>query len=485
MLRLLLVVILTFAPGLIRADTLGQQQAGAPALHLLKISAGPAGAERDGVFVLTEERAVFSRAEDKEVIVFFQWEGAPGPHKMVATWRSPDGGSSSTSTIDYDARDRRFGAYWRLLLAPHTPLGTWTIEATVDGLPGGRFTFEVTDAGAPPAPPVKRILTPRELYERLSRVHVVLERAVANGRALEPASALLGADGRLYTTAGVLDEADRIMAFTTDGSSRPIEHVLGWSRRGQWAVLAYGPETVESLEVAPLSNINVGDRCFSMDGTATGGRVLMEGSIIGQSTEADGPPRFVASFATGLARPGAPVVDESGAFLGVIAGTPNMMEMLRLQANLRGAPILPFSAFRLRAEAAPVPLSTLREKGELLAPVVGEEHVRSGGFSVAIQRGPIVAPTDQREEFHVTEKGFTVFVTWNPNERLRGMLTMSLFDADNRLVAQSKSVKRDFRKGDLLLTSWQQSMPRLPGRYRADVVMDDRVMWRGYVRVNK
>jgi hypothetical protein len=480
-----LVLPLSVGLGLAGLEARIQQPAGVPTLQLLKISSGPAGAERDGVFELTEERAVFSRAEDKEVIVFFQWEGAPGPHKMSATWRSPDGASSTTSTIDYEARDRRFGAYWRLLLAPHTPLGTWSIEATVDGLPGGRYTFEVTDAGAPPAPPVKRILTQRELYERLSRVHVVLERSIAGGRPLEPASALLGADGRLFTTAGVLDEADRIVAFTADGSSRPVEDVLGWSRRDQWAVLAGGPEGVPSLEVAALSQTSIGDRCFSMDGTASGGRVLMEGSIVGQTTAVDGPPRFVVSFPIGAARPGSPVVNESGEFLGVVAGTPNLMEMLRQQGSLRGVAVLPLSAFRLREGAAPVPLAALRDTGELLAPVVGDEHVRSGGFAVSIQRGPIVAPSDQREEFHVSEKGFTVFVTWNPNERLRGMLTMSLFDADNQLVAQSKPARRDFRKGDLLLTSWQQAVPPVPGRYRADVVMDDRVMWRGYVRVHK
>lgn len=480
MLRLVLVVI-GFA--LTPVDARAQQPAGVPTLHLLRISAGPAGTERDGTFVLAEERTTFSRTDDKEVIVLFQWEGVPGPHKMVATWRSPDGSLSSSSTIDYEARDRRFGAYWRLTLAPHTPLGTWSIEATVDGLPAGRFTFDVTDENAPAAPPTKRILTQRELYERLSRVYVVLERTVESGRALEPASALVGEDGRLYTTAAALDEADRILAFAADGSSTPITEVLGWSRRDQWAVLAGGPRTGDALEVAALSQINVGDRCFSMDGSASGGRVLMEGSITGQTTAADGPRRLVASFLTGFVRPGSPVINESGEFLGVVAGTPDTMDMLRLQGSLLGAPILPFSAFRVRADAAPVALAELRAKGELLAPVTGEAHVRSGGFAVSIQRGPIVAPSDQREEFDVTEKGFTVFVTWNPRERLRGLLTMALYDADNRMVTRAKPAKRDLRKEDLILTSWQHPMPAQPGLYRADVLMDDRVMWRGYVRV--
>ena len=58
---------------------------------MLKIFAGPAGKEADGAFVLTEERTIFGRDDDREVIVMFEWDGVPGPHKLVAQWRSPDG----------------------------------------------------------------------------------------------------------------------------------------------------------------------------------------------------------------------------------------------------------------------------------------------------------------------------------------------------------------------------------------------------------
>jgi hypothetical protein len=107
-------------------------------VNVLKIASGPSGAEANGAFTLTEERTIFSRANDREVVVFFQWDGAPGAHKLVAQWRSPDGGLTSSSAIDYVAKDRRFGAYWRLPLSPTLPLGTWSIEATVDGQPGGQ-----------------------------------------------------------------------------------------------------------------------------------------------------------------------------------------------------------------------------------------------------------------------------------------------------------------------------------------------------------
>lgn len=119
-----------------------------PPLHVLKISSGPSGAETNGTFLLTEERSKFSRTADREVIVFFHWDGVPGPHKLEARWRSPDGGFTSNSVIEYMAAERRFGAYWRIAITPNMQLGTWSIEATVDGQPGGRLTFDVTDAAA-------------------------------------------------------------------------------------------------------------------------------------------------------------------------------------------------------------------------------------------------------------------------------------------------------------------------------------------------
>jgi len=118
-----------------------------------------------------------------------------------------------------------------------------------------------------------------------------------------------------------------------------------------------------------------------------------------------------------------------------------------------------------------------------MAPVLGEAHVLSGGFSVAISRGPIVAPTDQRTEFSVAEKAFTIFVTWNPQERLKGMIAMRLYTAENRPLSQSTPKKSDLKKQDLVLASWQVPMLRTPGVYRADVTLDDKVMWRGYVRL--
>jgi hypothetical protein len=71
----------TVSPAAVHAT---QNPATTPAapLHVLKIASGPAGVEANGGFRFNEERSTFSRSDDREVVVFFQWEGVPGPHKL-------------------------------------------------------------------------------------------------------------------------------------------------------------------------------------------------------------------------------------------------------------------------------------------------------------------------------------------------------------------------------------------------------------------
>jgi hypothetical protein len=92
---------------ILTASSFAQQLA---PVRVLSITAGPAGSENNGGFVLHEERSVFGRVTDREIIVVFQWEDVPGAHKLVAQWRSPDGAASVTSAIDYKAAEKRFGA---------------------------------------------------------------------------------------------------------------------------------------------------------------------------------------------------------------------------------------------------------------------------------------------------------------------------------------------------------------------------------------
>jgi hypothetical protein len=455
-------------------------------LNVLKIAAGPAGAESNGVFVLTEERTVFSRTSDREIIVFFQWDGVPGPHKLVAQWRSPDGGLTSSSAIDYVAKDRRFGAYWRLSLATTMPLGTWSIEASVDGQPGGRLTFDVKDEKVAPAI-VKRPLTLAELYERLNHAFVVIERATPAGRQLDPAGGFISGSTRVYTSLAAIDSADRVTAVLADGSRRDLMAVASWHRRQGWAILEGGLPR-DSLPVAAGDVVKVGDRVFSIEG-GTGGRALTEGSITGQSELPGVGRRLLTTFVNGTGTPGAPVLNEFGELVGMVGGAnlpgATLLDLLRNRSAMKGVPIVPMSEMRAQPDASGDAIAAMRQRGDLVAALAGDEHVVSGGFAKQINRGPAVAPGDQREEFSSQDKTFVTWINWSPQNRVRGQGVLRMFDGDNRIVLESKPSKIDLRKGQLSLSSWQIPVPSAPGYYRVDALIDGTPIWRGFVRITR
>jgi len=149
------------------------------------------------------------------VIVLFQWDGVAGPHRLVAQWRSPDNAATSVSAIDYVARAARFVAYWSLPLSATMQLGTWSIEATVDGMPAGRFTFEITDVTVA-SPQTKPLLTQAVLYERLSRGFVVLRRSSKAGRELDATSGFSPVPGLIYVS-NRLESAATLGRVVRDG----------------------------------------------------------------------------------------------------------------------------------------------------------------------------------------------------------------------------------------------------------------------------
>jgi len=456
-------------------------------VHVLKIAAGPAGAEANGVYVLTEERTIFSRANDREVVVFFQWDGVGGPHKLVAQWRSPDGGLTSSSAIDYVAKDRRFGAYWRLTLSPTMPLGVWSIEATVDGQPGGRLTFEIKDEEVAAAV-VKRPLTQPDLFERLNGLFYVVERSTTAGRKLDAAGGFSAGASRIYTSLAAVDGTDRLFAVAGDGSRRDLTLLLSWHRRQDWAILEGGAAHDVSIPVASPDSTKIGDRIFSIEGGPVG-RALNEGAITGQSEMPGTGRRLLATFTNGFGTPGAPVLNEFGELVGMVGGSvapgaSRLIDMLRFRSDFKGVPIVPMTQLRYREDVVPEKLAALQQRGELILALSGEEHVVSGGFAKHVVKGPAVALADQRDEFSSQDKTFITWLNWNPQTRVRGESVWRMFDADNRVIVSSKPAKIDLRQGQLTLTSWQVSVPNVAGIYRVDAMIDERPIWRGFVRIS-
>jgi hypothetical protein len=464
----------------------GVADAQTPPLHVIRIASGPSGVESKGTFVFSEERSIFSAAHDREIIVLFQWDGLPGPHKLVAQWRSPDGGLTSTSAIDYIATERRFGAYWRLPVSPSMPSGTWSIDVTVDGQPAGRSTFKVRAEKVESAP-VRRPYTTAELYERVNRVFVVVERSAGEGRPLDAMAGFLVGSGRVYTAMSAIDAATNVHALLPDSSRRQLTSVVAWNRPEGWAVLEPGSPPELPLPVAAADTLRVGDRCFSLEGSTGGGRVLVEFNVTGQ-VETPSGRRFLLAVLNGTGTAGAPIVNEFGELVGMLgganlAGATRLYDLLRYRGELRGIPVIPPDAIITPENASAQPIAELHRRGELAPPLTGDGHIISGGFASDIIKSPVVAPLDQRTDFSVQEKELVTFVTWNARTRVRGMALLQVRDARNRLVAETKPNKVDVRKGRQVLAYWRLPVPRQAGFYRVDLLIDGAAIWREFVRV--
>ena len=459
------------------------QQAAPP--QVLRISAGPAGVEEKGTFRLTEERSVFSRADDKEVIVYFQWDGTPGRHLLEAVWRSPNGSSTSRSTIDYTAKERRFGAYWRFTITPDMQLGTWSIEATVDGQPGGRFTFEITGAPAPAATPVKRPLAQPELHALLSKHFVVLTRKAPGPKDLDPGAGSIVAPGQIFTAIRLLDSVDRVAAVSSSGTTQEVTTIVDLNPPAGWAIIEAYTGEVPALSHARAPS--VGDRCYSMQG-AEGTRVLLEGQITGTVGPAGRIEGWIVSFFNGVGIAGGPVVNEYGEWLGILGRRPTESALAYRSfpasaTELGNVPVIPIGVIGVRSGSTPATLAALRGRGVLLEPLVMEEHIVSGGFASETPRGTIPPPHIQREQFTRADKQMVVFVTWGPRVRLKGQAAFHLFDSSNSRIASSKLSKVDFRARDLATSLWQIPVTMAPGSYRAELHFEGKPVWRSYVRI--
>jgi hypothetical protein len=459
-------------------------------IQVLRISAGTSGSEKNGVFVLTDERTVFSRSADREVIVFFEWEHVPGPHKLVAQWRSPAGDATASSTIDYDAANKRFGAYWRLPLVPDTALGLWSVDATMDGRPAGRFTFEITDKIID-VPHMKRPLTESEIYNRLAKVFVVIRRTLPDGRELDGAAGFVAdpVSGLTYTVISAIDATHALHALIPDGTLHPISQLVAFSRKQQWAVVGGRPVASESLPISRAQMSEVGSRCYSIEGTPAGVRVIITGTITGQVTQNTGVRTLIATFPSAFGMPGAPVVNEYGELIGLVGvglpGDPRSIEqIIAARGSVSGVPVIPVPPPDVLQADPSQDIGALRASGALMAPVTGGAHIATAGFTRDAPKRGELGPSTMRDDLSLAEKSIYVLVSWAPADRLRGQAAIRVFDADNNLIAESPGRKVNFRKGNYTQWSWDVPMMRAPGLYRFDLVVDTTTYWRGFLRVN-
>ncbi len=94
----------------------GGARAAESSFRVVRSVSGTKILEQGGRYAVEDPRTVFHTPEDKQVIVYFTWEGPAGPHHFEGLWKKPDGRVAMTSEFDYKPDQPRFGGYFKMLL---------------------------------------------------------------------------------------------------------------------------------------------------------------------------------------------------------------------------------------------------------------------------------------------------------------------------------------------------------------------------------
>ncbi len=100
--------------------------------RLIRSISGSKGHEQAGRYVIADARTVFKVPDDRQVLVYCEWEGATGvagQHEFEGQWKSPAGKLVAVSDFKLEVRGRSCSGYFTLLLSETSETGIWTLES--------------------------------------------------------------------------------------------------------------------------------------------------------------------------------------------------------------------------------------------------------------------------------------------------------------------------------------------------------------------
>lgn len=490
-----LLVFLFTVTALMQAQVGGIAAPSEPRFRVVKAISGSRGSQQGGRYIVEDPRSTFYIPADKHVVVYFDWEGPVGKHHFEAFWKNPDGKTVVISDFSYEAKERRFAGYWQLDLNDSMPVGTWSVEARIDGEFAGLQSFQVVAAEKPAnAEPTRHLLEPAEIYRRALKISVFVDKFAAKGEKKGTGSGFFIGDNLIVTAFQVIDGASNIRVRLPNGTNTETSQVIKWNRLQDWAILRVPQTAPAKLDRAAAGSWAVGDRCFSLDVQAGESRIIIDESITGTNSFPIVGDRLNLSYSPAGAAIGAPVLNEYGEIIGVFGGSiyPGMPS--------RSEPFNPtMSALPQSAMATPITLvgspapneeslslEELARHGEFVPPLVEQPELLYGILSshFDLKKGEVPSSRETKGELSLKEGNCAVLLAWNPKAKARGQVTLRIFDVYNHAVMGSKPSPIQLRPGIYLTNSWNLPINKLQlGMYRIDVLQDENTVWRSYFRL--
>ena len=476
----------------------GGVQAGGSAYHVVRSVSGSRGSVQGGRYIMEDPRTIFYIPEDKQVIVYFEWEGPTGPHKFEGYWKNPDGKIAAISDFSFEAKDKRFGGYWTLTLSDTMQPGMWTLEARVDGEVTGTFGFQVLSKAKPADTTVApRELSPAEIYKLAGSATVFIDSLNARGQKFGRGSGFFLGENIVVTAFETIDGASALRITLPNGQQVESNTVLAWNRRQDWAVLEVIAPGTTSLERAQKDSGAVGDRVFLLDSPSEGGRTLGDADIVGMQEHPSAGRRISLSYSASQAAVGGPLLNEYGKVVGVLGGT-----LLPGSGTLRGVrfgysqEMMKATGFSSKVLVVPidlvsmtppqrVTLADLAKGGQFTAPLTQSDEIMSGVLCKHVDRKtPYGRALDETNEFRRTDTEMYALIVWAPKASRKARALYQVYDLENHKKIESAPGKLDLELERIRSLDWKIPLATLsPGIYRLDILLDGEPAWRNFFRI--
>ncbi len=432
--------------------------------------------------------------------MYFEWEGPPGDHHAVGSWRSPDGKVALVSEFDLSSQGRRYIGTWALAIPASIAPGLWALEAQIDGQPAGTQTFQIvsirSEAAAAALPPLP---TPAEIYQRAAAASVFVTSLDENGETISRGFGFFVDKNLVLTAFQVIDGASSLRMELADGSSMTIGNVVAWNRGQDWAILKVETSKVQPLEKAAPNSWKIGDLCYVLASQGQGSRTIQNVNITGLQGTAKTSQRLTISGFGGAAV-GAPMVDGYGRVIGVLSGGLTGMGSRRMGTwasyldpgqmapTIADPTVLPIAAIPEAASSQQaVTFADLAAEGALILPLVQDSQAATAELCEDFEKfhGEAIMPVRPRREFSKKQGSLALVVTWGPSKKLKSTQLLRLYNADNHAVAETSPSKLDLQPHVTMYSAWKVPLGSLqPGIYRIDLLVGGQPHWRGFFRLS-
>jgi hypothetical protein len=477
-----------------------------PTFHLVRSVCGSKGSQKGDHFVMEDPRSVFYLPEDKQVMIYFEWEGPAGQHHFEGFWKNPEGKVVVLSDFAYEAKQKRFAGYWTLPLTDAMSPGMWLLEAHVDGELAGTYNFQVTVAPRPPLPSPRPVLTPADLYKQLLGATVSVERWDGQHRRIGVGSGFIVGGDLFVTTFENVESASSVRVTSANGVTAELNGLVAWNRHEDWAVMRFPVPLAKPLAIAKAGSWQIGDICYSLDSPQEGNRTIVSGNITGSHKFPDVGERLNLSFHLTDRAGGSPVVTEYGEVIGIACSAslvPGISSLALSKqgdfpdypSNLAGEGLtpgfgaqlaLPMSAIKMpQPDTAVTTFAEMMKSGQFLENLVKNENLLMGTLGKSVERhNQLISIKDAKFEYQRRDEQLSVLITWHAQSKLKSSASIKLFDIDNKLISTCQPAKVNLSKGQVVYSSWNFGVSELsPGFYYVDLVLDSTPIWRTFFRI--